>query len=163
MDRETRILIDYFPKLKDDKNFKITSPWTYDYNCIAWAVGLSTNRLWPVVEDEDGNIIDPSNYDEFDEELLWPENVKHDKTIESFIDCFRHYGFEICDNGNFENGFIKIALYQKDNECTHACRQLENGFWTSKMGPLNDIQHSTPEVLEGQYYGKVTTFMKKNI
>lgn len=22
-------------------------------------------------------------------------------------------------------------------------------LWTSKLGPLNDIQHSTPEVLEG--------------
>lgn len=111
MDRETRILIEYFPSLADDPYFKITSPWSYDYNCIAWALGTDEKRFWPFVEDE--------------------------------------------------NGYTKIALYAIDGEITHAARQLDNGLWTSKLGPLNDIQHGNPEVIEGGFYGKVAVYMKK--
>jgi hypothetical protein len=54
-------------------------------------------------------------------------------------------------------------LYVTPNttECTHAARQLSNGCWTSKLGKLNDIQHGTPESIEGTEYGIVYCFMKR--
>ena len=54
-----------------------------------------------------------------------------------------------------------IALYAKDGLCTHAARRLPNGLWTSKLGYYHDIQHSTPQSLEGYIYGKVYCYMNK--
>lgn len=41
-DRET--LIRWFPNLKNDSHFEITSNCTPEYNCIAWALGM--NDVW---------------------------------------------------------------------------------------------------------------------
>ncbi|MBP5503473.1 MAG: hypothetical protein J6Y24_11860 [Bacteroidales bacterium] len=161
MDRETRILVDYFPSLANDPNFKITSPWTYDYNCIAWALGIDGKRLWPYVEDEDGNIIPPDEYEDGDDDIYWPNNVARDKKLETFVHCFQSFGYTRCHDSSLESGFTKIAIYTLDKEVTHAARQLDNGLWTSKLGPLNDIQHSTPESIEGNFYGKVAVYMKR--
>ena len=163
MDRETRILIDYFPSLAKDPHFKITSPWSYDYNCIAWALGTDEKRFWPFVEDEDGNIIPPDEYEDGDEDIFWPNNVARDKKVETFVKCFQTYGYTLCPDSLPEPNFTKIALYAIDGEVTHAARQLPNGLWTSKLGPLNDIQHGSPEAIEGEFYGKVAMYMKKRI
>ena len=40
-------LIDFFPKLADDKNFEITSKASNDYNCIAWAYFINNRWMWP--------------------------------------------------------------------------------------------------------------------
>lgn len=59
-------------------------------------------------------------------------------------------------------GFVKIALYALRDEWTHASRQLEDGRWTSKLGPEFDITHQKPEDLEGSSYGKVVFYMKRS-
>jgi hypothetical protein len=43
---------------------------------------------------------------------------------------------------------------------THAARQLDNGRWTSKLGELEDIEHSLRD-LEGAAYGTVVQVMKR--
>ena len=49
----------------------------------------------------------------------------------------------------------KIALFGKLNPAdgstipTHAALQLESGEWTSKMGPLEDINHTTADAVRG--------------
>jgi hypothetical protein len=72
-------------------------------------------------------------------------------------------GYSCCDDFTHESGYRKIALYVKPNssECTHAARELSNGFWTSKLGTKWDIQHGTPDAIENDDYGKVYCFMKK--
>jgi hypothetical protein len=42
-------------------------------------------------------------------------------------------------------GWQTIALYSADGELTHAARRLDNGRWTSKLGPDIDIEHDTLE------------------
>ncbi len=42
---------------------------------------------------------------------------------------------------------------------THASRQLLNGKWTSKMGPLEDIEHSPESAVGGPSYGKVIRYL----
>lgn len=66
-----------------------------------------------------------------------------------------------CPNGDQEVGFQKIAIYGSGFMYTHVARQLPDGKWTSKLGQLEDITHSTPEALAGSDCGDVVQFMKR--
>lgn len=155
MDQRTAIerdtLISYFPNLEADGDFVITSPSTYDYNCIAWALGYNNKWLWPL--DEDCDILDGVEY--------WPDGLPRTEDIGNIIEAFKMEGYELCSNCNFEQGYTKVALYSIDCKATHAARQLDSGKWTSKLGPLNDITHGTPFSIEGDMYGKVHCIMKR--
>ena len=37
-----------FPELKNDLDFKVTSPRTPNYNCIAWAYHHNDRWMWPL-------------------------------------------------------------------------------------------------------------------
>jgi len=74
---------------------------------------------------------------------------------------FSGLGFELCDNGVLEAGFAKIALYAKGGEFMHVALQSPQGKWSSKIGGLEDIEHDTLEVLQGDAYGYPKIFMKK--
>ena len=54
------------PNLNAD-NYRITSPTTWEYNCIAWAVGITDAWWWPV----------PGR--------LWPPNVPREETLAAFV------------------------------------------------------------------------------
>ncbi len=71
-------------------------------------------------------------------------------------------GYSECANGSLENGFEKIALYADgEGQVTHAARQLPSGKWTSKLGDLEDIEHSHPEDVGGGDYGEVICYLKR--
>lgn len=145
-----RQFISWFPYLKDDGVFKITSPNTDNYNCISWASGRLNVWYWPPLGKKQ------------EEDEYWPSGIADDTRIETFIEAMKTEGFELCSSGEQEPLFTKIALYEKEGQCTHAARQLLNGLWTSKLGFWHDIQHSSPQSLEGDMYGKVYCYMKKD-
>lgn len=142
-----------FPKLKDDLNFQVTSKRTPVYNCIAWAYHLNDRWMWPY--NEVTMMLDGVCY--------WPTKEVMEPTIDNFIAAFRLKGYEVCDGFQHEDGFRKVALYAKPgtNICTHAARELSNGFWTSKLGKLEDIQHGDPTTIENNVYGKVCCILKR--
>ncbi len=146
-------IISLFQRLRDDKNFKLTSKSDSSYNCIAWAYGIDNRWMWPNTGEHP--FLDGVHY--------WPDDSVMEPTIENFINAFKLKGYERCDNGDFEEGYQKVALYAKpgSDECTHAARQLRNGFWTSKLGEIEDIQHGTAYSIENQGYGEVRCFMKR--
>lgn len=146
-------IIAFFPGLKDDPDFKITSPSDPNYNCIAWAYHYDNRWMWPGGVEE--KVMDGFHY--------WPDGIEDSTDVAAFIEAFRRTGYEICDDDEFEEGFRKIALYVKNgtSECTHAARQLNNGKWSSKLGENHDIQHGTPYTLEGSLYGVVHCIMKR--
>lgn len=78
-----------------------------------------------------------------------------------FVSAFRTLGYEPCDNGNLEDGFEKVAIYELDAEVTHMARQLPSGRWTSKIGRLEDIEHASPINLEGSEYGTVAQYLRR--
>ncbi|MGA2404856.1 MAG: hypothetical protein ABSG91_24660 [Syntrophobacteraceae bacterium] len=81
--------------------------------------------------------------------------------METFIEAFGTVGFKICEGGEVEEGFDKIAIYTDDmDRPQHAARQLPNGKWTSKMGRSIDVEHEL-DALEGPYYGYVKVYMKR--
>jgi len=143
---EYSALVQAFPNLKPS-DYQNTSPATYNYNCIAWASGEDQSWWWPVPE-VGGH--------------YWPPGLARILTLENFIKVFENLGYQACDDDTLEDGFEKIAVYvDGSGEPTHAARQLEIGAWTSKLGPAQDIIHSTLAVLEGGVYGRVAQVMKR--
>lgn len=134
-----------FPQLNTN-NHKQTSPVNYRYNCIAWAAEESDRIWWP----------DPFR------QAYWPTNVRRSVLLKSFLEAFRTLGYEVCQSGDFEENYQKVAIYVDDDGFpTHMARQLENGSWTSKLGQNIDIEHSTLEALYGPKYGTVGKFMSR--
>src|ERR1043165_9521665 len=126
--------------------YKITSPFSTEYNCIAWAVGDSEQWWWP----------SPDSY--------WPPGLARENTLTAFIRMFENLGYESCESRELEPGYEKVAIYVGANDTpTHAARQLSSGFWTSKLGKLDDIEHKTLEGLEGQSYGSVAHIMRRRL
>lgn len=126
-------------------NFRITSPTKNRYNCIAWAAGCNQRWWWPTSQG------------------YWPEGVAKEETIEAFADAFAALGYKKCNDASSEDGFEKVAIYAKGPHPTHAARQLSNGKWTSKLGPLEDIEHSKPDDVGGPVYGVAVLFMKRRV
>ena len=133
------------PNLVD---YDITSESTRRYNCFAWALGDDSRWVAP-----GGN-------------AYWPNNVPNELTVESLVELFREAGYELCEDGNLEPGYEKVAIYAMDGEPTHAARQLQNGWWTSKLGEFEDIEHGSPYELhwdDNKGYGRVELFMARPI
>ncbi len=134
----------YFPNLRTS-DYSVTSPQASEYNCIAWAASEDDRWWWP------------------SQDSYWPKNVPVQETLEAFIKAYETVGYETCDNPKLEMGVEKIAIYVNDNgKPSHASRQLQSGKWTSKLGNLEDIEH-TLAGLEGSSYGTVTQFMKRSL
>lgn len=133
-----------FPQLAID-GYRLTSPATPDYNCIAWAAKDVTRFWWP----------DPWN------QYYWPPNAAREVTLQAFEQAYGTLGFEKCEAGSLEPGFEKIAIYTKSSVPFHAARQLPDGCWTSKLGSREDIEHDKISGVEGHEYGTVSMFMKR--
>lgn len=118
-----------FDEVKD-----CTSDRTQTYNCIAWAAGRMNEWWWPW---------DIGGY-------TWPKGegihfeLPDQETVENFVSAFKSQGYLECQNGSWEEGFEKVAIFSNHRGTpTHAARSLPNGAWTSKLGQGEDIQHST--------------------
>lgn len=139
-----------FPKLGQG-SYRVTSSPTFKYNCIAYAAGITD--AW----------YDPNEWDG----STWPDNIPRECTLDSYIALYASLGYSICSDAALEDGFEKVALYKDfDGDPSHAARQLESGKWTSKLGDWEDIEHATPNDLEGLNrfeagYGVVVCFMRR--
>jgi hypothetical protein len=135
------ILTNLFPRLTST-NYRVTSPATSDYNCVAWAAG-DTLHWWQ-----------PGVY--------WPISLTQvEFNIAALLNAFKYLGFELCSGGELEAGFDKIAVYGDSQFYTHAALQLPTGKWTSKLGAGEDIEHDTPEDVADGAYGPVVQFLRR--
>lgn len=157
MGKELEELKDYilsvFPNLKSDTNFKITSPSTPNYNCIAWACNYNDRWMSPPA----------ISFAPLDSIIYWPPEAKQGDDIDCLIDAFKVKGYEICESWEHEDDYQKVALYvmKGTTKWSHAAREKRCGKWTSKLGQGNDIEHSTPFTIEGKCYGVVYCIMKR--
>lgn len=126
--------------------YALTSKETEDYNCIAWALGDTKQWWWPTPRYA----------------CYWPPGVNRDNTLATVRRIFEIHGYRVCENAISEIGFEKVALYEHAVfGIEHVSRQLQTGKWTSKVGELEDIQHSSPLDLEIEDYGVVRMIMKR--
>lgn len=95
----------------------------------------------------------------------WPSNAPREETIEAFVRAFATLGFVECADGALEQGVEKVAIYAEmiagTPSPTHAARQLSDGRWTSKIGELEDIEHTTPEAVNCAVYGAPVRFLRR--
>jgi hypothetical protein len=138
------IALHVLPNLTAD-NYRITSDTSWQYNCIAWALGIADAWWWPV----------PGRY--------WPPHVPREETLAAFLASFATRGFTPCVTADLELGLEKIALYALGAVPTHAARQLSNGAWTSKLGPSFDIEHADLRALAGGVYGEPVAYLCREI
>lgn len=134
--RESLTRGDAFGKpLENDKNFYLTSPWTYLYNCIAFAMGMQDRWV-----------------DNSDLPWHWWPPVKKGGECKDLVDAFRFFGFEECGNDDtLDEEYDKVALYSKHKAWTHAARVVGDGVYHSKFGASYDGRHSSGDVLDAVY------------
>lgn len=135
-----------FPNTYKKPFVEKTSNKTTAYNCIAWAANINTERFWP----------DPYGG------YKWPDDIIFEESLEAFIQFYNKHDYKLSDNGQYKDGFIKIAIFTKDDVPTHAARQISENNWTSKLGDHIDVKHSL-ESLENGFYGDVAVFMEKRV
>jgi hypothetical protein len=124
--------------------YRVTSPPTADYNCIAWAAGATDRWWWP----------DAANAS------YWPSGVPREESIPAFLMAFANLGFVPTTDTGYEVGFEKVVLMAKNGKPTHMCRQLPSGRWTSKLGRAEDIEHEL-HALTGATYGDVVHVLRR--
>lgn len=146
-----KILTAELPCLQSDPCFKITSPWSENYNCIAWAMGRTD--VWVDTNFRPGH--------------WWPSGVVRFVAPQQLIEAFAAVGFRRCSSSIYEEGFDKIVLYQAQNPnhgfnvtWTHAARILQDGIAHSKFGRAFDGVHSI-DIFAGSHYGVPYAFMKR--
>ena len=134
-----------FPGLRG-QGYQFTSARDRNYNCIAFAAGDNHNWWWPDVAEED----------------TWPAEAARAETMAAFRDAFATLGYAVCNNDQLEAGYEKIAIFALAGVPKHAARQLANGRWASKLGPMEDIEHALHD-LTGLAYGSVVLIMKRSL
>ncbi|MCQ2351181.1 MAG: hypothetical protein MJ003_04315 [Paludibacteraceae bacterium] len=147
-DRKT--LIGWFPNLKNDSNFKITSDCTPAYNCIGWALGM--NDVWVGLDH-------PTNFSW----SWWPSSVPCNSKKESLVKLFEYFGFSKCRNSCIEENYDKVALFANSAGWTHAARVVSNTELHSKIGTAWDIYHSKDNIFTESDYGSIYMYMFRPI
>ena len=112
-----------FPSLLASPH-NITSEATDVYNCVAW-VRRELDR-W------------------YEPEFFWPKGVPQpvdDDDLPCYLALFESWGYEHCAHPEYEEGYLKIAIYADANAFQHVAKQLRDGTWSSKAGPLHDLRH----------------------
>ena len=135
-----------FPRLVNG-GYRVTSAPTSQYNCIAWAAARHDRWWWP--DHPDG---------------FWPPEAPPDETLGAFEAAFANLGYVRCNDDSLELCYEKIAIYASTAGVpTHAARQLHTGRWTSKLGHLEDIEHSSPDALISNCYGSPALIMRRRL
>ncbi|WP_437652365.1 DUF7689 domain-containing protein [Sorangium sp. So ce1182] len=138
-----------WPKLEDD-SFRESSQKTETYNCIAFAAGDTLHWWEPYV-------IPPTQHG-----IYWPSSATPDNTLDAWAEAFATCGFVPCEDGSLEEGLVKVAIYADEEDTPqHAARQLADGRWASKLGDLEDIEHTATDALEEGEYGRVKLYLQR--
>lgn len=137
-------IIKDFPKLDADSRFVVCSPFTFEYNCIAFAMGFEDRWV-------DHLVCLPWHW--------WPNGVVRNQSEQALKEAFGALGFEECLDDCIETDYDKVALYSKDGEWKHAAKIVE-GAYHSKFGAMHDALHSGGAVLDN-VYGTPYCFMKR--
>lgn len=138
-----------FPKLRPG-NYNWASEATARYNCLAFANG-DHRHLWEAGK-HGGR-------------YYWPSGIED--TLEGWTKVFTTQGYEPTTSREIEPGFEKVAIYICLEDLLPGHVAISDGrVWKSKLGRLQDIEHTSLELLEGDQhceYGFVDRVLKRKI
>jgi hypothetical protein len=130
------------------------SPASTEYNCIAWAARETGRWWWP----------DAMN------QYYWPPGVPRVESVDAFVAAYASLGYELCASAELEDGFERVIVYVDGaNRPTHAARLLSTGWWTSKLGSQEDVEHDKPEDVSAlgpnplYHYGAVGAILRRKL
>src|SRR5215203_195187 len=83
-----------FPSLTK-KNHSVESDIDPNYNCIAYAAGITTRKYWPI----------------FHPDYAWIRGIPSTEEVESFVKFYETFGYAETDNGEYVEGHEKIAIF----------------------------------------------------
>lgn len=84
--------------------------------------------------------------------------------MKAFVEAYETIGYQRCEDGVCESQFEKIAIFaDAAGVPTHAARQLQDGTWTSKLGPWEDIAHQSVDGVAGAEYGAPVVFLRRPV
>jgi hypothetical protein len=94
----------------------------------------------------------------------WANNVSGDG-LQAWTTLFLQEGYEVTEDWGHEPGYEKVAIYVdlKDMLPSHVAKS-DGAVWKSKLGKLQDIAHTSLDLLEGdqQYeYGIVDRVLRR--
>lgn len=132
--------------------FKKTSLFDDDYNCLAYALGITHQWMDPF-----DHSTTPGKY--------WPAGIPEEWTIAATRLIFEQDGYtEETTNQDAEPGWEKVAIYSNARgDELHFARQLPDGKWTSKLGRQIDIVHDDLDSLKGASYGEWRVILKRKV
>jgi hypothetical protein len=134
-----------FPRLTKSSH-RVTSDEDAQYNCIAYAAGITDKKFWP----------------KWYPDYVWPPGLPKVETVIALEKFYETFGYARANNGDYVHGVEKIAIYATaDGKPTHAARQVDDKTWTSKLGGSYDIEHSHNSV-SGGTYGEITVYMARS-
>jgi hypothetical protein len=137
------------PALRESP-YSVTSQKDPKYNCVAFAVG-DTTQWWEDVRINGRRV----------KGYYWPPlGAEAAYTMQGWLRVFQVHGYVETDDRSLETEYEKIAIYGSPTIPEHVARQKATGVWTSKAGKGVDIEH-TLEGLEGDLYGNVVKIMKR--
>jgi hypothetical protein len=97
----------------------------------------------------------------FAPDYTWPNGVPRSETLAAFQKFYESYGYLPANDGSFEEGIEKIAIYVGANgKPTHAARQIDMNMWASKLGRSYGVQHRR-EAVSGGLYGQIAAYMAR--
>jgi hypothetical protein len=136
-----------FPNLEREGWERTSEP--DNYNCISLVAGDHTRYWWP-------NVWHPAPPFAF-----WPIE-RYDLSLDNFVQALAKRGFSVSpnDDGRFEPGVQKAALYMLGQEIQHGALQQPNGKWRSKLGPHEDIE-TTLDGVAGPLYGSAVAILRR--
>ena len=134
-----------FRKLKSG-TYAVTSDFSDEYNCIAWAADETDHHWWPIDCPD----------------VYWPLKPPYDDSLEGFVKAFATRGYKRCANGRVEKRFDKVAIYVDANgKPKHMAKQL-GGVWSSKLGVEGcDIAHEYLDGINCPNYGEAKHFLRR--
>jgi len=138
----------WHPKLIG-KNYKIIeSKYNLaDFNCIAYSLDFFDR--WCGAS-----------------EKSWPYNIlSRSPKLENYIKYYKIFGYDVCNNDEYEVGYEKVALYIDNSNCiNHASKQYYN-MWRSKLGKFFIIEHELEWLtgFDADNYGNIGVILKRKL
>ncbi|HLK63307.1 MAG TPA: hypothetical protein VKU19_07700 [Bryobacteraceae bacterium] len=133
-----------FPALGQG-DYQINSAQDFNYNCLAFALGDSSQWWEP-----------PRGFGGY-----WPDGFSQDLSITTVISILGLHGFKFELPSSQVPVGEAIAIYAIGDEWTHFAK-FSNGQWASKLGDGHDIVHHALDSLEGSLYGKVVKILTRS-